>query len=150
MARHSRKITLYGYTFDSEGEGARALALMEYEREGVISNLILDKAQLTHTLQAGFIIAPIQALALTKRKMSAITYTPDFAYCYQGVTIYEDYKAYNRKSGRPLIEVGSRLRIKLFQAQLASLAHSIFRVCIHINAHPASDTGYFYSLNERS
>lgn len=150
MTRRSKAITLYGYTFDSQGEGARALALMDYEREGVISGLILDKAQLTQVLQEGFTIERIPALNLTKRKMSAISYTPDYIYCYEGITIYEDFKAANRKNGRALVEVGSRLRIKLFQQHLSTIPNAIFRVCTLVNAHPAATVGYWYSLNERT
>lgn len=162
MVRKSTKVTYFGFTFDSQGEGQRALALIEWQNDGLISDLELDKDKLTIVLQPAFTV-PVNDKVGYKRqhKMKAITYTPDYRYVYNGVTIHEDFKPRIPKTKKELarlsptsrasrfkisIEPDSRIRIRLFHAMLANRENEIFRIVTIPSAPPneANHIGYWY------
>lgn len=151
--RKVKKVHRHGYVFDSEGEADRASYLVSLESENVISNLILDKDKLTITLQDNFVLSAIPEIGLQKSPtIPSVTYTPDFAYHYAGMLIYEDYKAPDlnkKRKGRPVIEPSSSIRIRLFHKYLKNTPNTIFRVCTIATANPDDTQGYWYSLHER-
>lgn len=146
------KCRFLDYDFDSQSEMQRAQYLYALEAEGVISNLILDKAQLSITVQPAY---TIPANPFHKRvKVQAITYTPDFQYQFGGYTWHEDYKAErivkkrDKKTGKIIkkkvvhVERDSRLRIKMLRPLLP--AGHLFRVCFIATAAPDAKIGYVY------
>lgn len=150
MARRSTKVRLFGYVFDSKGEAARAIYLKALENNGVITDLVFDKKQLKIILQPSLVIPELSEIGLTRRTMRAITYTPDFRYMYKDVMVWEDSKALNKKTGLPLIESDSRLRIKWFQEKIhAGVLDVIMRVVTCPTADPDDTFGYWYSMNEK-
>jgi hypothetical protein len=80
---NARKTEVNGHTFDSKGEAQRYRELALLERSGLIKDLQL---QVNYVLQEGFEDAD-------GVKQRAITYTADFTYVQDGITIIEDYKS---------------------------------------------------------
>ena len=81
---NSKKVTLDGITFDSKKEAKRYLLLKDLEKNGLISNLELQKR---------FVLIPSQYID-GKCVERQCTYTADFCYEQDGKTIVEDVKGY--------------------------------------------------------
>lgn len=92
---HNKKVEYAGISFDSKKEMKRYVFLKEMEDKGVIENL---------ERQVRFVLIPsltedVVVHLKTKDKVVkktiqlAITYTCDFRYVHDGVTIVEDIKA---------------------------------------------------------
>jgi hypothetical protein len=138
-----------GYKMDSDIEYERAIYLYDLCQQGIISDLILDKACLKTLLIKGTKIAK-HALRPRKATIGDITYTPDFAYTYNGAMVVEDVKGMygdtkrNRRLkrvGKPIITEASRLRIRIYQIQHP---HIIFRVVTIPTLDPDETARYFY------
>ena len=100
---HARKVTLFGQTFDSKGEGARYLFLRAEVEAGRIRNLrVHSKFTLQEAFQDSF-----------GRSWRAITYTADFAYyTVAGLCVVEDFKG-----GRATQTQAFRIKAKLFMKE---------------------------------
>ncbi len=81
---NARKITLYGYTFDSQDEGNRYLQLRSMQEAGEISDL---------ELQPRFVLVD-GGVDWRGRKVNPIRYVADFQYTENGRTVVEDVKGY--------------------------------------------------------
>jgi hypothetical protein len=137
----SHKRIFMGYTMDSQTEYDRAVYLYSLCQNGLIRNLILDKAQLKICLVKGVKVAK-HILRPRGAKLGDISYTPDFQYHYQDALIVEDVKGvygYSRKNiekgiaGKAIITAASRLRIRLYQIQNPNI---IFRIVTKPTADP--------------
>lgn len=95
---NARKTEIDGYIFDSMAEGRRYNSLKYCLREGLISDLIIHPH---------FELFP--AAHVNSKKLSAISYTADFQYQEDGITVVEDVKG--------MITRDASLRINLFQRQ---------------------------------
>jgi Protein of unknown function (DUF1064) len=130
----SNKRYFMGYLMDSDTEWQRAVYLYDLCQQGIIRDLILDKAQLKVTLVEGVKVAK-HPLRPRGAKLGAISYTPDFQYHYQDALIVEDVKGKygdtkkNRAkgiAGKAIVTPASRLRIRLYQILHPTV---IFRIC---------------------
>ena len=92
---HNKKVEYDGISFDSKKEMKRYVFLKDMEDKGVIENL---------ERQVRFVLIPsitedrivhlkTKDKVVKKTIQLAITYTCDFRYVYDGVTIVEDIKA---------------------------------------------------------
>jgi hypothetical protein len=78
----NQKVTVDGFTFDSQKEARRYADLLALQRAGKISNL---------ELQVPFVLAP--SVVLDGRKKPALRYVADFAYDEEGKRVVEDVKS---------------------------------------------------------
>lgn len=107
------KVKFEGHVFDSQTEYKRYLVLAARLTDGTITNLEVHPS--------------FDLLAKIPKIQSAITYTADFAYFFEGRYIVEDSKGIygnserNRKrgiAGKAIVTPESRLRHKLLTAKL--------------------------------
>lgn len=107
------KVEFAGHVFDSQTEYKRYLVLAARLTDGLITNLEVHPS--------------FELLAKIPKIQSAITYTGDFAYWYEGRYILEDVKALygnserNRKrgiAGKAIVSPEARLRHKLVVSKL--------------------------------
>ena len=88
---NNKKVTYDGYVFDSLAEKARYVFLRNLERNRVISNLRV------HSADIKFVLIPkyeYKGLDNKLHKVREATYTPDFLYVENGVTVAEDLKGF--------------------------------------------------------
>ena len=78
----NKKVNLFGLSFDSKKEASRYLILKQYQENGLIKNLELQK---TFSL--------IPAVILNGRRKPAIRYVCDFYYEMDGKPVIEDVKS---------------------------------------------------------
>lgn len=109
MVRQTRRQTRIGnYQFDSIAEAERYLQLLAMEQAGDIQQL---RVHPQFVLQQS-----CKRVSHGKRvTIRAITYTADFMYIENGVTVVEDVKGTRR--GKPFVQREARLRHKLLQYQ---------------------------------
>ena len=102
---HSRKVFFDGYWFDSTKEMARYNELIMMSKNGDIRDLIVHPK---FVLQESFIYQ--------RKKVQPITYSPDFQYIEDGVTVCEDVKGIDNRTGRPVtLTEASGIKIKMFK-----------------------------------
>lgn len=104
-----------GYVFDSKPELARYKdCLRLLHQAGTIQDLIIHPKDV---LMVG--IRPDKNIFRDKpKKIQDITYSADYSYTYQGITIIEDVKGTyksGKKKGKPIITPASRLRHRMLQ-----------------------------------
>jgi hypothetical protein len=78
---NSKKVSAFGFLFDSKGEAERFRYLLEAQEEGLIAGL---KRQVEYVL--------IPAFTLSGKKYRPTRYIADFVYTVDGVEIVEDFK----------------------------------------------------------
>jgi len=115
--QNSKKITVFGITFDSKLESDRYLELRADEECGGIADL---------RVHPKFELQPAFAMA-NGEKVRAITYTADFEYIVEtidasvvvGQVVVEDVKAWmtDKRTGRrkPIIQEDCELKIKMLK-----------------------------------
>ena len=101
----SRKVYYDGYWFDSEKEMHRFQELELMVKNGNIKYLGIHPKFI---LQESFIYQG--------KKIQPITYSPDFQYIEDGVTVCEDAKGIDNRTGRPVtLTEASGIKIKMFK-----------------------------------
>jgi len=109
--QRSRKVTLFGITFDSKHEADRYLELYADEECGGIADLCVHPK---YTLQPAFVMD-------NGERVRAITYTPDFSYILaeSGALVVEDVKAWrlDKRTGKrkPIIQEDCELKVKMLK-----------------------------------
>lgn len=91
----NKKVTIEGIEFDSKREGHRYLVLKEAQDKGVITDLELQpKYELIPAIREEYIKhLKTKDKVETRTVQLAITYTADFRYKKDGITVVEDVKA---------------------------------------------------------
>lgn len=124
------KVEFEGHVFDSQTEYKRYLVLAARLVDGLISNLEVHPS--------------FELLAKIPKIQSAITYTADFAYFFEGRYIVEDVKGIygnserNRKrgiAGKAIVTPESRLRHKMLQFLLFQKYGDMFSFKIITNVY---------------
>ena len=101
----SRKVDAYGYKFDSEKEYFRYRQLLLVESAGEIKDIVVHPK---YILQESFIYQG--------KKIQPITYSPDFQYIEDGVTVCEDVKGIDNRTGKPITATEAfNIKVKLFK-----------------------------------
>lgn len=104
------KVVYDDFTFDSKKECDRYIALKEFERIGVITDLQMQKP---------FVLAP--SVMLNGRKKPAIRYVADFCYVTsEGETIVEDVKSRFTKT-LPVYRMKSHLMKHIYNIDITEV-----------------------------
>lgn len=124
----NKSIEAHGIKWDSYSELARYEQLIELEKEGAIQNLKPHSKEIRFLLLEA---CTYKDIAGKTKKQLPTTYTPDFLYVINGVSVAEDVKG--------MITDAFRIKAKMFRARYPKIVLRLVKAGFSKNKHTFKD-----------